>query len=43
VIDVLMRCRRSERAIAPWTAAWLGGAVIGIANGVAREATYGKC
>jgi hypothetical protein len=25
-----------------WIAAWLGGALIGVANGVAREATYGK-
>jgi hypothetical protein len=29
-------------ALVPWTAAWLGGALIGIANGIAREATYGK-
>ena len=26
----------------PWTVAWLGGAAIGVANGVAREATYGR-
>lgn len=26
----------------PWLVAWLGGATIGVANGVAREATYGK-
>jgi hypothetical protein len=32
--------RRS--AIVPWTAGWLGGAVIGVANGALREATYGK-
>lgn len=25
-----------------WIAAWAGGALIGIANGIAREATYGK-
>jgi hypothetical protein len=25
-----------------WIAAWLGGAAIGVANGVAREATYGR-
>jgi hypothetical protein len=25
-----------------WLAAWLGGALIGIANGIAREATYGN-
>jgi hypothetical protein len=25
-----------------WLAAWPGGAVIGVANGVLREATYGK-
>ena len=29
-------------AIVPWTAAWPGGAVIGVANGVLREATYGR-
>lgn len=27
----------------PWTAAWLGGAGIGVANGVLRETTYGRC
>ena len=26
----------------PWTIGWLGGAAIGVANGVAREATYGR-
>jgi hypothetical protein len=26
----------------PWLTAWLGGVVIGVANGVLREATYGK-
>lgn len=25
-----------------WSAAWLGGAVVGVGNGVVREATYGK-
>lgn len=25
-----------------WLAAWLGGAVIGVANGATRELTYGK-
>jgi hypothetical protein len=25
-----------------WIVAWLGGAAIGVANGVAREATYGR-
>ena len=25
-----------------WTVAWLGAALIGIANGILREATYGK-
>jgi hypothetical protein len=25
-----------------WIPAWLGGVVIGVANGAAREATYGK-
>ena len=25
-----------------WSIAWLGGVVIGVANGVAREATYGR-
>jgi hypothetical protein len=27
---------------ARWTVAWLGGAAIGVANGLAREATYGR-
>ncbi len=26
----------------PWTVAWLGGAVIGIVNGTARELGYGR-
>jgi hypothetical protein len=26
----------------PWLVAWLGGALIGVANGVTREATYAK-
>jgi hypothetical protein len=25
-----------------WLAAWIGGALIGVANGIAREATYGR-
>jgi hypothetical protein len=29
-------------ATRPWLAAWPGGALIGVANGVLREATYGK-
>jgi hypothetical protein len=29
-------------ATGPWSLAWLGAAGIGVANGVAREATYGK-
>lgn len=29
-------------AIRAWLAAWPGGALIGVANGVLREATYGK-
>ncbi len=34
---------RSPREIAVrWIAAWGGGAAIGIANGIAREATYGR-
>jgi hypothetical protein len=28
--------------MAPWIGAWPGGALIGIANGIAREASYGK-
>jgi hypothetical protein len=28
--------------LGPWLLAWAGGAAIGVANGVAREATYGK-
>lgn len=31
-----------SRAVRRWTAAWPGGAAIGVANGIAREATYGK-
>ena len=29
-------------AFSMWLAAWAGGALIGVANGVAREATYGR-
>lgn len=32
----------SPSPVRPWLAAWLGGAAIGVANGVAREATYGR-
>ena len=32
----------SRRVVHRWTTAWLGGAAIGVANGVVREATYGK-
>jgi hypothetical protein len=32
----------SRRAVSRWTAAWLGGAAIGVANGIARETTYGR-
>lgn len=32
----------SDRWAAPWIAAWPGAAVIGIANGAVREATYGR-
>lgn len=31
---------RNDRAWRRWTAAWLGGSAIGIANGVARELLY---
>jgi hypothetical protein len=34
--------RRPPRTSSRWVAAWLGGAAIGVANGMAREATYGK-
>lgn len=27
----------------PWLAAWPAGVVIGVANGILREATYGRC
>lgn len=37
-----MRRRRFGQTVPAWTAAWLGGAAIGVANGVAREATYGR-
>jgi hypothetical protein len=30
------------RTIASWTVAWVGGAAIGVVNGIAREATYGR-
>jgi hypothetical protein len=33
---------RRRRAVGRWLAAWVGGAVLGIANGVAREATLSK-
>jgi hypothetical protein len=36
---------RSEAAppeLGPWLGAWLGAALIGVANGVAREATYAR-
>ncbi len=36
----MSRSRRSPRAA--WLAAWVAGAGIGVANGVVREATYGK-
>jgi hypothetical protein len=32
----------SPSVLREWLLAWLGGAAIGVANGVAREATYGK-
>ena len=32
----------SGSAEARWLFAWPGGAVIGVANGVLREATYGR-
>ena len=32
----------SERAPERWLLAWPGGALIGVANGVLREATYGR-
>jgi hypothetical protein len=31
-----------KRHVPPWIAAWAGGALIGVANGVLREATYGR-
>jgi hypothetical protein len=38
----LPRHRRGKPAMAPWSVAWLGGALIGVANGVVRETTFGK-
>lgn len=39
-LDEIVRRPNPMRA---WVIAWIGGAGIGIANGVARELTYGKC
>jgi hypothetical protein len=36
------RSEAAKRAVGPWIVAWLGGAGIGVVNGIAREATYGK-
>ena len=33
---------RGTGALRPWTVAWVGGAVLGIANGSLREFTYGR-
>lgn len=33
---------RRESARSRWIQAWPGGAIIGVVNGIAREATYGK-
>jgi hypothetical protein len=32
----------SSPLVRRWVGAWLGGAAIGVANGAAREATYGR-
>ncbi len=32
----------SDHITIRWIAAWLGGAVIGVVNGVLRESTYGR-
>ena len=37
-----MNRRSAEHALRPWIVAWLGGAGIGVANGILREATYAK-
>lgn len=34
--------RQRKRAVRPWIVAWVGGAGIGVANGVLRAATYAK-
>lgn len=34
--------RKCDRAAEAWFVAWLGGAAIGVANGAARELTYGR-
>jgi hypothetical protein len=36
------RHRKGTATDARWLAAWPGAALIGIANGIAREATYGR-
>lgn len=34
--------QRPRGVLKPWILAWIGGAGIGVANGVLREVTYGK-
>jgi hypothetical protein len=35
-------CKECPGTTEVWLAAWLGGAAIGVANGAARELTYGR-
>jgi len=37
-----LRCVINEAVRKRWLQAWLGAVLIGVANGVAREATYGR-
>jgi len=38
----MFTARRIEDPVRAWTAAWVGGAAIGVANGALREGTYGR-
>ena len=38
----LRRRLRSDAVLRRWTVAWLGGSVLGVANGVTREALYSR-
>jgi len=36
------RKRIRNEPVRAWTAAWVGGAALGVANGIVREGTYGR-